>query len=71
MCNIKNKYAQRLANDSFSWGLRVGTVYAKASKTDIRRIEKEKETIEIAKLEEKLRPKVEKELRAELKKEYR
>ena len=71
VCNIKNKYAQRLANDSFSWGLRVGTVYAKASKTDIRRIEKEKETIEIAKLEEKLRPKVEKELRAELKKEYR
>ncbi len=32
VCNIKTKYAQRLANRAFSWGNRVGTTYAKKRK---------------------------------------
>lgn len=34
ICSIKDKYAQRLANHAFSWGLRVGTTYAKKCRSE-------------------------------------
>lgn len=34
ICNIKEKYAQRIVNDAFSWGHRVGTSFAKKRKNE-------------------------------------
>lgn len=36
ICSIKDRYAQRVANHAFSWGLRVGTTYAKKCKSERR-----------------------------------
>lgn len=66
ICSIKDKYAQRLANDSFSWGLRVGTVYAKASQADKEVLAEEKRKNEEAKIRGKMKKEVEEEVRKEM-----